>query len=152
MITVYCDDSGTNYRTPFCVLAGYVATADDWQAFSEEWNAELNRPPRLSCLKMSQAYALKDQFSGWTESERDEKLIRLAQVIQRWVSAGFGSFVSNQAFRSFVKNYVPRTVNHPYWLCLNAVIGGAMLSIAENQQIDFVFDRQGRDSNGEHAS
>jgi hypothetical protein len=92
---------------------------------------------------MSQAYALKDQFSGWNETDRDEKLVRLAGVIQRHVSAGFGSFVSNQAFLSFVKNYLPETVDHPYWLCLNGVVAAALLHIADNERIDFVFDRQG---------
>ena len=64
-------------------------------------------------------------------------------MIQRHVSAGFGSLVSNQAFRSFVMNYVPRTVNHPYWLCLNGVVGAALLHIGESERINFVFDRQG---------
>jgi hypothetical protein len=92
---------------------------------------------------MSQAYALKDQFRGWTEGDRDEKLVRLARLIQRHVSAGFGSFVSNQAFRSFVKDYVPPTVNHPYWLCLNGLIAATILHVTTKERINFVFDRQG---------
>jgi hypothetical protein len=143
MLTFYCDDSGTNYRTPFCVLAGYIARAESWERFSDEWKAELNRSPYLKCLKMSQAYALKEQFSGWTESDREDKLVRLARVIQKHVSAAFGSYVSNQAFCSFVKNYVPRTVNHPYWLCLNGVVGATIKHVNTKQRINLVFDRQG---------
>lgn len=140
MLTVFCDDSGSNYKTPFCVVAGYVATAEQWMEFSDEWAQLLGRS-KLKYLKMSEARSLNGQFLGWCAKERDAQLIRFAEAIYRHLNQGVGSFVSNESYKYHVKGQLPRTVDHPYFLCrlgmVNAIIAGA------EEKVDFVFDRQG---------
>jgi hypothetical protein len=143
MLTFYCDDSGTNYKTPFCVLAGYIGPAEEWQQFSDEWCEELEQSPSIRFLKMSQAHSVRGEFLDWSIQERDEKLERLAAVIRKRNLSGIASMVSNEAYKSFVRDFLPKTINHPYWLCFQGILDGVFRFTSDDERINMVLDRQG---------
>gem|GEM_PF-3775742 len=70
----------------------------------------------------------------------------LAQVVKDHALYGLGSFVAHKAYNSIARGALPPTVDHPYWLCFQGVIGG-LLNLYENglkfEKTDFVFDGQG---------
>jgi hypothetical protein len=66
MFTAYIDDSHTT-QSAF-VLAGYVATAENWTLFSDEWQAILDMQPALSRFKMSAAHG------RWSDDQWNTRL------------------------------------------------------------------------------
>jgi Protein of unknown function (DUF3800) len=94
------DDSGKEgaNQSPVYLLAGYSARTRVWEDFADDWQTELNRPPRLRWLHATVAYNLKGEFgydknrgpSEWTsfhgrgnKKARDERLLRFAQIITK---------------------------------------------------------------------
>src|SRR5437867_682301 len=93
MLQAHIDDSGWDGMSPVFVLAGYLAKKEQWDAFSDEWNSVLHPPTgrQLDVLKMSDAYRLdrtESRFFGWSEKERDDRLISFAKTINHHVMHG----------------------------------------------------------------
>ena len=63
MLQAYIDDSG-NGDPPVYVLAGFVASSDEWEIFTDEWQALLDAPPRLEYFKMKEASVTKAHIAS----------------------------------------------------------------------------------------
>ena len=101
MFQGWFDDSGKEGapQSPVYVLAGYSARAAVWKAFADDWQDELNAPPRLEYLKASDAYNLEGQFgfdkstqkkSEWVrvhgrgnKPARDERLSKFVRIVAK---------------------------------------------------------------------
>jgi hypothetical protein len=95
---------------------------------------------------MREAESLRGQFGGWNSNSRDSKLLRFAAIIKGNVIGGLASFVSNKAYEAIVRQRLPETIDHPYWLCFQRIVLGAVeayLVPADGGKIDFIFDGQG---------
>lgn len=146
MLTAFFDDSGTHRKGPFCVLAGYIANADQWKAFSDEWDTELRSEPKLAHLKMSQANVKDGPFRGWDTLAIERKVTRLAEIINRHAIGGIAVIVSNEAYRKIAEGYLPSTMDHPYWLCYSKIVMETLEVYGREgngEKINFVFDTQG---------
>ena len=75
------DDSGSDLRGPPYVLGGYLAKAEEWAKFSDEWEVVRDATPAISYFKLSEANRLEEQFKGWTREDADKKVLSLAKVI-----------------------------------------------------------------------
>jgi hypothetical protein len=95
---------------------------------------------------MKEAESRRGEFWGCSKVERDRKVMLLAQVVKAHALYGLGSFVAHKPYNSIARGALPPTVDHPYWLCFQGVIGG-LLNLYENglklEKTDFVFDGQG---------
>src|SRR5436305_305419 len=83
MLQAYFDDSlGGNFhgRPMVLVLGGFIATAEAWAAFSDEWQRILDFPPRISVFKMNDAMLGKGELRGVPKDVRDEKIKLLAST------------------------------------------------------------------------
>lgn len=103
MFQAWFDDSGKEGKaqSPVYVLAGFSADKSVWEDFADEWQTELNQPPRLGYLKASDAYNLEGQFGfdkeAQTASEwisvhgrgnvkaRDERLSKFVKIIAKYL-------------------------------------------------------------------
>ncbi len=98
------DDSGKDApQSPVYILAGFSAHIDIWNDFTDDWQDELNRVPRLRYLKASDAYNFENQFgfdkdaqkpSEWRQfhgkqnvAARDERLSRFVKIIAKHLAA-----------------------------------------------------------------
>jgi Protein of unknown function (DUF3800) len=146
MLTAFFDDSGTDGQGPFCALAGYVATADQWINFSDAWDIELRAEPKITYLKMSEANSKKGDFLGWDIEARDKKILLLTEIINRHVIGGMACIISHKAYNAAGKNYLPDTINNPYWMCFQKAVIETIQIYGHEQgggKINFVFDTQG---------
>jgi hypothetical protein len=145
IVKLYCDDSGTD-GGEFCVIAGYLFEDDAVVQFSQTWRSVLEAEPTLEYFKMKEAESRRGQFWGISEAARDEKLMSLAQIVKGHAAYGLGSFVGHRPYNSIARGALPATVDHPYWLCFQGIIGG-LLHLYKNgvtvQKTDFIFDTQG---------
>jgi len=81
MMTAYVDDSGSEGKGNVMVLAGFIARAELWQEFSEDWKAVLNEQPRMEFFKAAEAHRRRGQFRGLSTNQRDLRVGKFADVI-----------------------------------------------------------------------
>lgn len=146
MLTAFFDDSGTDGQGPFCVLAGYIATEEQWIDFSDSWDIELNTSSRIAHLKMSEANSKKGPFLGFDLEARDKKILRLVEIINHHVIGGMASIISHKAYNAAGKGYLPDTVDNPYWMCFQKAVAETLQIYGHEQgggKINFIFDTQG---------
>jgi len=90
-IRAYIDDSGGGVG-PVFVLAGYIATAEQWAAFSDEWQAILDMKPAVKRFKMSEA-------ANWSDQQWKERLPLFYRAIENHVAAGLSLTIPYDEFR-----------------------------------------------------
>jgi hypothetical protein len=140
VLQLWLDDSGKG-QLPAFVLAGYCASVDAWIAFADEWQTELRRPPALAYLKGKEAFGLFGQFRGWSETERDSRLLRFVALIKKHSNRGLGIAIGHHNFERILKQPLsPYKTPYTflYMLSLNIVLGVAANA---NEKIEVIFDR-----------
>ncbi len=141
MLRAFVDESaGSSYFN----LSGYLARAEKWEEFSEEWQAILNQQPSLSYFKMRESFNLTGQFQGHTSKQRDERLANLIQVIKKHVSVALICIVSETDYKKvFVGKLLPPRQDNPYSWCFYNLIISTLVFIknaVKNEKVDFIFD------------
>jgi hypothetical protein len=88
VLQAYIDDSGSDPQDEEFALAGLVAPLEAWEAFgfASRWQQICDEPRAIQYYKTNHAIGLKKQFDGFSEPERDKKLLALSKLI-----AEFGS-------------------------------------------------------------
>ncbi|WP_298261141.1 DUF3800 domain-containing protein [Bradyrhizobium sp.] len=155
MLQAHIDDSGWDGKSPVFVLAGYVSTTERWQTFSEEWQHVLSqeKPRALATFKMKHAVQLKNRkspFYGWSEKDRDNRLVELTKVIKRNVMHGFISVVPIEPYqRIMTGKFNLEALDRPYFLSFFGVMT-ALLHLTKHlyasDKIEFIFDTQDNES------
>jgi hypothetical protein len=142
-IKAFIDDS-RSIDPPVYVLGGFIAPANAWESFSNEWQQILDGPPRLDYFKMQEAYALHGQFEDWRADRRDEWVRLFFNVIKKHVRAAISVSVNPEDIK---KIYGPRDkfATHPFYLAAISMITKtvrAREALGIEYGIDFVFDDQ----------
>jgi hypothetical protein len=101
--------------SPVYLLAGYSARIPTWTDFADEWQDELNQPPRLKYLHAREAYGWKgvdfDPYahSGWNATHgpknrkaRDERLVRFARLIVKYLTNASRSILLRSSIADFI--------------------------------------------------
>jgi hypothetical protein len=145
MLRGYFDDS---VSAEFFVVAGYIATAEAWVAFSEEWRAALDAEPRIQYFSMTDALFRRGQFNGFTERERDAKLHVLHSIITKHITRGVAYVLSVPMFREvFRAGQITKTLDNPKFQTHAQAMTCGLVSEAARQHrlkmtgtIEFIFD------------
>ncbi len=149
MLRSYFDDTGDPKDVTCRVfgIVGLLAPASVWHATQAEWEDV------LECFNIEAFHAVDfahftEQFTGWTEYERQRLLAALVEVIQRRIGAFalIRSAVVMQDFKRLNELQLQRA-RDPYFLCAHWAFGDS-LSKAEKrwngEPISFVFDRRNK--------
>lgn len=143
-LQAFIDDSGSLSGDQRLFMAGYLNEATKWALFSIAWQEELDALPSIEYLKMSEAFAFKGQFIGWSEAARDDKLRGLARVIKHFKPLSFEVSVSRSEYARLVTPNAPRGLG-PHFVCCFGVIS-SVARVADvngfDAPIDFIFDKQ----------
>jgi hypothetical protein len=78
-LQAFIDDSGRGQHPAF-VLAGWIASPEQWAEFSDEWKRVLHQSPRIEFFKMGQAWWRKGQLCRAPEMPPFAKAAALAAV------------------------------------------------------------------------
>jgi hypothetical protein len=135
------------------LIGGWLADIAEWDKFSQAWTNELKVAPSIEYFKNNEAMGLKEQFAGWTEPQRNEKLLALARRVANHELTGFvggvglatfknlfgGSILPKKTLRSIIK------YTEPYHFACQGVVAvtlGYQVLEAKNlsDRVDFVFD------------
>jgi len=127
----YWDESGTDpgvetkskADTPLLGVGGYLAHVDEWKQFEVEWSSVL-RSKHLARFHMTEFANLKDPYRNWNDSEREEFIQSLIQVICRYVRAYAVFAVETDAYMEAVKakNILNKDIIRAYHICARKCI------------------------------
>lgn len=141
-LQVYCDESGNN-DPPVYVLAGVVGRPDDWLAFSEEWQRELDAEPPLPYFKMSDASRPTGVWRSMTSEARGARLGRFASILHRHMLFSICVVVNHDDYKEEYRGYVAPEVDDPYIFLFDSLIVRT-IEVCDRQNIDgkmdFIFD------------
>src|ERR1700728_1201254 len=79
ILTSFFDESGTHGDAPVTVMAGVMATANQWRRFEGE-TAKLKRNYGFNVFHTKEFKDRKGEFSGWPNHKRISLLSELAEV------------------------------------------------------------------------
>jgi hypothetical protein len=144
MLQAYIDGSGTGDPERL-VLAGYVAPAENWARFSDDWQGLLSmRRLPLEYFKM------KDMTVSEIRREHCEYFYR---AIERHVTMALICVVSTSDLRRVIgsidwakyPNLDPKGLDNPYPFAVNALVNVFAQNQAEaslTEPVDFIFDNE----------
>lgn len=149
MLQAVVDDSGKG-EPPVFVMAGFVLAAEEWAAFADQWQAVLEKDPKIEYFKMREAFRLIDQFSGFNLRDRDRKLQELVSVILHYDPLTIRSVVPHAAYRTVFRGNIAKQMDYPYFLSYYGIMGalfryGHLQEWQAGQKVDFIFDEQGKE-------
>jgi len=145
VLQVWFDDSGKGHGPAF-VLAGYLADVESWVSFAKRWDSLLkssdNGRKSLEYVKGYEAFGFRDQFKGWTERERDDRLMEFMALIDDCSSRGLAIVISHDSFgKILAQPFQP--FKNPYMFAY-ALSFSVMLHFAHGnpskERIELIFD------------
>jgi hypothetical protein len=152
MLRAVVDDSGSGGDSTFYVLAGYLSTAEAWDRFTPEWDAELARIPRLLYFKASEAESLKGQFLGLSVGESNARVDRSIAIIQKHALHALSVRMRQSDYDGILRRAIPRDWDDPYFFLFTMMVlalpKSAQTIMEMRDKIDVAFDRQGRAEKG----
>jgi hypothetical protein len=145
LFQAFADDSAAETGDQRLFLAGYINTDENWQTFSDTWAGALRDAPSIPYFRMSEANARRGPFEGWSEANRDKKLLALAAVINQLKPMSFEFSVSRREYYRLIRPNAPRGIGTPHFVCTFLTIGGIARYVSDeglDVPIEFIFDEQ----------
>lgn len=147
MLQVCIDDSRTEpNQGPDFILAGYLATDQQWPVFSDDWRAWCRTKPEIQYLKGKHAYRREKEFKGWTLEQRDEKLLGFVSLISKHQLTAVKARISHAEFAenfSFIQIAGRSVLEQPPYTAASAVQAAVLGKILESgiqEKVQFIFD------------
>jgi hypothetical protein len=157
MFTVYLDESGTHDKSKAVIVAGCIATVNQWALFEREWREMLDREG-VSIFHRNDLENFKGEFQekdGWNPARR-ARVVSLAQgIIRRRMNFGICSAVIKRDYAEIIigemRDYYGR---HYYTFCVNdalRLVGNWIRDFSRTDPLHFVFE-SGAEGSGEVAA
>ena len=152
-LQAYIDDSGNEPRDRFFVLGGFATQADDWAAFTNEWDTLLKTPPVLAYFKMSEANNLTSEFDrsrGWDENLRDIRVDALCDIACNHARLATHVYLKHDDFNKYIASlllpYRQLSSDNPYPLMVMQLVfllANFQATVSkESEEIDIFLDTQ----------
>lgn len=135
---------GSTTKGVVLVLAGYVAPAEKWARFSDDWAEMLTALPPLQ-----RPFKMKNM---WCSPERLESTSWLYRIIERHASAAISCAVKIDELHKVWDSITwppsardPQQLRNPYYCGFLGLINGvaqAQAQIGLSEPIDFIFDEE----------
>jgi len=123
----YCDDSGTDGKSPIAVAACYISSKAQWDEFVRNWNDVL-RDEEFDYMHMAEFVAKPDAghkpFCDWDNTKKNRVYEKLASIINSRVRKGFGVAVPKEAYDRIAPQwYKDRFAKDHYTYAVHCCIG-----------------------------
>jgi hypothetical protein len=144
-VQAFVDDSGGRGQGRYLVSCGLVAHSDHWAAFSDKWTATLAAAPPIRYFKMREAASFSHQFYRFSETQRNDKLIKLASIIDRYAQfVVFSAFDLDAHEQTWFKSNA-KPLNEPYFWTFHNTIHAVMFELWDigwRERFEIIFDEQ----------
>lgn len=144
-VQAFVDDSGGKGHSRHFVLVGLVSDSERWAKFSDEWLACLQQSPSVRIFKMRDAASCTGDFHRFTDSERNDRLRRLARIINRHVEFVIDTVIDLDA-HSQTWARLPKPRSDVYFWPFHTLILGTCFELWEEchwrERFEIIFDEQ----------
>jgi len=106
------------HEAPTAIVAGYFASGFRWQEFEKKW-AEFLKKHHISHLHATHLYAGKNEYAGWTETQKMNAIHDAITLIENHVLFGMVRMLDIADYNQFITE-VPESVaefKSPYHTC-----------------------------------
>lgn len=149
MLRLYIDDSGKEDQSPVQVLAGYVATAEQWAMFSNDWKTILDEAG-IEEFKMNDAWRLSREYQPKGHLARDSIIVKAICCIRKHARAAVGTSIRFDHFYNCFDPIGDRQdpIGRPYYMGFFSVLSMVygICHKARQKDIEIIFDKQGGES------
>jgi hypothetical protein len=84
MLQAFIDESESERTPPAFIMGGYIAKAETWADFSTAWDEALKAKPSIRYFKLRDAARGNNQFYGWSDVARTERIALMRGIIERF--------------------------------------------------------------------
>lgn len=151
VLQAWFDESGKG-QEPVFLLAGYVGKKTMWEDFADDWQAELERSPRLPYLHAKESQL----FKGLTPKERIARLATFVELIEKYKPTAIACPIKHSDHRQFFRiasthpAITPaerHAIKNPYFLAFywvfQVILGRQAYDLAKtgiNEPVEILFD------------
>ncbi len=123
MLTIYCDDSGTDAASPVAVVAGYISNVAQWELFSKEWGDVL-KEFRINRMRRADLENFRGEFKNWQPERRTAFVKRLQHIIKKRTKTPIASIVIKEDFERFIHDPLKQWAGGMYgFLAYTCLVG-----------------------------
>ncbi len=136
-LVMYVDESED--EDAHFVLAGYLAPADAWGSFIEDWQDVLRESPAQEAFHMVEC---RQQGADW-------KLLKLISIIQQYARAGVCVAVRKDDFDAEVRGKISKGLDTPYRFLFYRVLTATLAfqkTFGINEPVSYIFDEKFHES------
>ncbi len=150
LLTIYCDESGTDERNRVAVVAGYVGQVAKWKQFTKEWSRVLRKSPyRVNAMHRADLETWHGEFTeerGWDPERRKQFLRELHAIIKSRTRVGLGTAVIKEDWERVMPDWLKRFFGGVYGWCAHECVVAARKWCERSirryvHPIDWVFER-----------
>ncbi len=143
-IQAFVDESGGIGQGTVFVFSAMIASSENWVIFSDAWQSCLDESPSIQYFKMYEAAKRKGEFYGFSETERDNKVRKLCEVIANTGIMEHNCVVKLDDFNATIGTHSASPMASPYFFPFQAIIMGVGYEILEaggrGEPFEIVFD------------
>jgi Protein of unknown function (DUF3800) len=133
MLQVFLDESFEK-DPPVFVLAGYLASVEQWEELTKEWDTALTS-------WALPAFKMKDALREWSVGMQKERLGYLHALIHERVSCALWVEVDSRALKGIMTGPFKRFAN-PYFFCVFELVKLVIRSeFLKDEKVRFIFDK-----------
>jgi hypothetical protein len=100
-LVAFIEDNSAGAR-PVYALAGWIASTENWKAFTKAWQAALQTYPGVRRFDLREFITGQGEFASFSEEARKQKIQILLRVIEEHELVGFGSTLPKGTFDKFI--------------------------------------------------
>lgn len=131
MLRAYLDESNSNLQGKVCVVAGFIGSDEQWNAFIEEWIKNLG--PQRTSLHMKNL--------RWKENDR-KLLGRLGALPDKHGLYRVGAVVRNDDYNAIVKGKIRDRYANPYMLAVQMCVAQLLKCVKPAEPVALYFEEQ----------
>jgi Protein of unknown function (DUF3800) len=126
MLTVYCDESGTDAKNRVAVVAGYIGQVSEWRQFEKEWKLILKKKPyRVTMMHRADLETWHGEFTkerGWDPNRRGVFLSELQPIIKSHTKIAVGTAIIKEDWENAMPEWLKRFFGGVYGWCAHACL------------------------------
>jgi hypothetical protein len=126
LLTVYCDESGTDVKNRVAAVCGYIGQVSEWRKFEQDWVPILKkRPYRVKMMHRSDLETWHGEFTkerGWDPTRRAAFLTELHPIIKSRTKVALDSAVIKEDWEEVMPNWLKRFFGGVYGWCAHECV------------------------------
>jgi len=144
MFKGFFDESNRNPLDGQFIMAGWTATVEEWERFTEDWQGCLDREPSIKYFKTYEADHQADEFLRINSADAKAKKLALSKVISKHRVRGYIATANHAILdgkpEKLSKFMGTRIYDWAFMAIVTCVLGDHLDRGENSEKVDFVFD------------